>query len=428
MGTVIVVLIVLAIILVAAYYYLSPSRPNPVLIGNQQVKVSDLPGELQGRSDAELQARLDEMVERGSEGMKEWWGTRLSREECEEARLLALYLGDKQTAMRCLCWVIRKTYFDYPGRALILLDTAISEARANGFDEELAQCYWQRGICLEQLGLYDWAAEDYQKSLDKYEKLDQPDQQVLMLALLGSVHSDRWLNYEQADEVYSGLDELIGKAGTDRLAPLVGRRGYNLMNLGRYPEAIEKFELGKDCAAEAGLPGKVKNAQATVGELHLILNDPDTGRELLNQAVASTALLPGHHFPFGPNRILAEYLAATGDEQGAIELLEETLVTIAALEAGLAPEAENAKSQADILRIEKLGTFVVLGNIYLGLDDYQAALEAYQQADALVDHGAQFIMPRERMEVNLAEAYIGLEKYGEALPLLEVSRDCPVSG
>ena len=119
---------------------------------------------------------------------------------------------------------------------------------------------------------------------------------------------------------------------------------------------------------------------------------------------------------------MAEYRFLVGEHQGAaIELLQSTLNQIDEREQAIDPAAERAGHLKDTLRTERIAVLASLGELRLKQGDYAQALDCFLAADALVNHDG-FVMPAERMGLNLARAYIGLAQYSDAISVLEVVR------
>jgi tetratricopeptide (TPR) repeat protein len=398
-----------------SYYLLAPRKPDPLLTGSRPVTIKDLPSPIQGLDDATLKRKLDKILREGeTEWPEKWWITNLESQEAEEARLLAAYLGETQIEVRSLLWFSREGGCEDWNKFFTVLDSAESLAKSEGLNEELAYCYYWRGECLERLGLYYLAVDSTLQALAVYEELDQSDRQIRALSRLGGIYRRRMGDSEAGLSYYERCQTFIDDVAPDRLVAVTGLWGFSLTSCGRYPESLPVFAKATSFSEEAGTNKRMLDNLPWLGLMYLLMNQRDEGEATLRQAMLLVHEVNDCFDPSSPYQYLAEYLFSTGEEQVAISLLEDALADISVLEDSVDPEAKRANYWKGQLESARITTLADIGDMHLILGKPETALACFQEADALTE-GDEFIMPGEQMELNLAETYIELGRFDEAI-------------
>jgi len=196
-----------------------------------------------------------------------------------------------------------------------------------------------------------------------------------------------------------------------------------LMGLGRYPDSVAVMHKSLEYARESGNQRFELMELISLAEIQLDINQREVGEATLREAMVLGPVVEKAYSPFEAHRKMAEYLALMGETQAGIDLLQTALTQIDDCEQAVDPEAERAKARLHRLNSERIAVLASLGKLQLLAEDFDAGLDYFLQADSLVEHNG-FVMPAERMEMNIATAQLNLEQYSEALVSLQAARDC----
>jgi tetratricopeptide (TPR) repeat protein len=405
------------------YYLANLARPDPVLAGARQLTAADLPAGLETASHDELRSKLDQLLaESLSEKMPEaWWSTRLSIEQCEDARRLALYLDDHQAAERSLLWLAHKLRYDQPpALALKYLQIAEDEAQEFGLDDEYASALLQEGRCLDNAGLSEWACQRFDLAYRSF--LEQDNGRRAIYALLNSamVNYNRLSRYDTAVEEFAHCAELAEQYDEPpaRTLPNLSLWAIALTFSGRYEEASPVFARAVACAAELGDASKLQRQLNLQAETALCLGHNAQAEKLLTQAVALNPEVPDDAFGrYDSFFRLASFYQSVHRTDDALQVLEQALADISARRTAAQGDKDEERivARLDGAKFDTLSTY---GHVLFDSGQDDQAAKYYEQAAALSDKtNASF--PSDRVDVQLAQVYMELGRYDDALSRLK---------
>jgi len=417
-------LLLLAVGLFAVYVSLL-ARPNPVLAGERQLTSADLPAGLEAASRNELRSKLDQLlVESLPENMPEaWWSTRLSLEQCEDARRLALYLDDHLAAVRSLLWLTHKLQTDRRGAlALIYLHIAQTEAEEYSLDDEYAHALLAEGDCLDHAGLSEYAISRFEEAHESFLAQDNSRQAIYALNRAASYNFNRLSRFDTAATQYERCVELAEASSEEpaRVLPVISLWGFDLQSAGRYEDAAAVFQRATECAEKTGKTARVQQCLNTQAGNELCLGHNAEAETLLKQAAALNGDFPDDVFDrYESACALAEYYQSVGRTGDAVQVLEQALADID-LRRGAAQVAQNAKRTVARLDDAEFGALTAFGTVMYDSRQFDKAVDYYERAAALSDQ-AGAVFPTERVDLLLAQAYMQLGRYDDALSRLKTA-------
>jgi len=413
-------LVAVAVLALLGWRWVQGPGIDPLIAGRAKVTVFDLPAEWQTLSQDDLRAKLRVGLEQNRTETEDW-RLRLKGQEGEDLRLLALYLGDRRAAVRCLYGLARGVTYDDAGMTIDYLDIAVDEARRGGFVEEEAECRLLRVEPCRDADLLYRAVDEAAEAARLFRGLHATarEERCLFQEITTSFH---WLGrYDEAlalwptwIELEKAKDKTFHSAQASLMLWIMA-----LQDCGRLEEALAK---ARETLALADQPGADMDRPEILRQIGVICTSmgryPEAEEALLAAAREPPTSSIGRDV-LDPQLSLLRLYRATGEAEKARLLCK---VSVAELDMKLAamPKrrgGETGQVRDDLLEL-KAELLAALGDVELAQRDFAGAAGSYERARQ-AGTGLELWPARRRVAGSLGNAYVELGRTGDALAVLE---------